>query len=422
MSETTEPASTVDGIAEAPLESRVPREIWIMVAAAFAIALGYGLIAPLLPQFVVSFGVSFAQAGMVVAIFSASRLCFAPMSGRLIDRIGSRHVYLTGLMIVAVSTSLVAAAQAYWHILALRGIAGIGSTMFTVSAMGLIVRVAPPSIRGRCMALYASAFLLGNVAGPLLGAALSFLGFRWPFVIYGCAIGVSAVIVSVFMPKVPRGSAGQKNLPQPMTLPEAWRDTAFRAAVGTNFAQGWINMGVRVSVLPIFAAAVIHNGASAAGFALAAFAAGNALVLQFSGRLADAVGRRLPIVAGMALSGIFMGLMGFADQVWSLIVVSLFAGAAAGLLSPGLQAAVGDVVGRERSGGKILSAFQMAGDLGQIAGPIIVGWLADAWGFRAAFVACSAVAVVGIVGWFFAREPLANAHPPRLIRLRDAKL
>ncbi|WP_155008915.1 MFS transporter, partial [Priestia megaterium] len=71
---------------------------------------------------------------------------------------------------------------------ALRAIAGIGSTMFTVAAMGLIVRLSPPSIRGRCSATYATSFLLGNVIGPLVGASLSFLGFRWPFFIYGTGV------------------------------------------------------------------------------------------------------------------------------------------------------------------------------------------------------------------------------------------
>lgn len=161
----------------------VPREIWVMVTAAFIIALGYGLIAPLLPQFVVSFDVSMAAAGLVVSIFAASRLIFAPVSGSLVDRVGSRRVYLVGLMAVAVTTGLVAIAQEYWHIVVLRALAGLGSTMFTVSAMGLIVRLSPPAIRGKCSATYATAFLLGNVVGPVLGAGLSFLGFRWPFFI-----------------------------------------------------------------------------------------------------------------------------------------------------------------------------------------------------------------------------------------------
>lgn len=49
---------------------KIPQEIWVLVAAAFLIALGYGLIAPIIPQFAVSFGVSMAAAAAVVSVFS----------------------------------------------------------------------------------------------------------------------------------------------------------------------------------------------------------------------------------------------------------------------------------------------------------------------------------------------------------------
>ena len=133
----------------------IPRAIWVLVAAAFIIALGYGLIAPVLPQFASSFNVSMAAAGAVISAFALARLLGAPGAGILIDKLGSRPVYLTGLFIVAVATFFVAFAQAYWHILLLRFIAGFGSTMFTLSAQALIVRVTHPSIRGRANALYA---------------------------------------------------------------------------------------------------------------------------------------------------------------------------------------------------------------------------------------------------------------------------
>ena len=404
---------------EPQIEAKIPREIWIMVAAAFMIAIGYGLIAPLLPQFVVSFDVSMAAAGFVVSAFAASRLLFAPASGRLVDMLGSRRIYLVGLTTVGVATGMVALSQSYWHILALRAIAGIGSTMFTVSAMGLIVRLSPPTIRGKCSALYGTAFLLGNVAGPLVGASLSFLGFRWPFFIYGVGVGIAALIVAVLMPKVDPQEERAHEAPH-MAVRDAWSDTAFRAALTSNFAHSWINMGVRVSVLPLFAASVFHNGAAASGFALAAFAAGNATVLQFSGRLADRWGRKPLIISGLVGSGVFMGTLGFADHVVSLIVFSVLAGAASGLINPAQQAALADVIGNDRSGGQVLSAFQMAGDFGQILGPIVIGALADEWGFMAAFGLCAVIAVVGLSGWFFAREPLETVIPRRL-RVRNQK-
>ena len=52
----------------------IPQEIWVLVSAAFLIALGYGLIAPIIPQFAESFGVSMAAAAAVVSVFSAARL------------------------------------------------------------------------------------------------------------------------------------------------------------------------------------------------------------------------------------------------------------------------------------------------------------------------------------------------------------
>ena len=388
-------------------ELKIPREIWVMVSAAFIIALGYGLIAPLLPQFIVSFDVSMAAAGLVVSIFSASRLIFAPAAGRLIDRVGTRGVYLTGLLTVAITTGLVGIAQAYWHIVALRAIAGIGSTMFTVAAMALIVKLSPPAIRGRCSATYATAFLLGNVIGPLVGASLSFLGFRWPFFIYGVGVALAALVVWVLMPAVNEAEDQGRQLP-PMRLNEAWGDTAYRAVLTSNFAQGWINMGVRVAVLPLFAAAIFHNGAKASGIALAVFAAGNAVVLQFSGSWSDRIGRRPLIMAGLVGSAVFVGTLGLANTVVTLLILSAFAGASSGLIVPSQQAAIADVVGSKRSGGQVLSTFQMAGDFGQILGPIVIGFLADHYGFEVAFAVCAVVAAGGVVAWGFGRDTLQD--------------
>lgn len=399
----------------------MPREIWVLVAAAFLIAVGYGLIAPILPQFVVTFDVSIAAAGAVVSIFSVSRLIFAPGAGRLIDGFGARKVYLTGLITVAVTTGMIALVGAYWQILVLRAIAGLGSTMFTISAMGLIVRLAPPERRGRASALYGSAFLLGNVIGPVAGAAMSFLGMRWPFIIYGTGVLLAAFVVWWLMPnrkidRIEQNHAAAKDAapesaePEKMHVREAIRDSAYRSALVSNFTHGWVNMGVRVATLPLFAAAVFNDGTAVAGFALAIYAAGNAVVLQFSGRLADTIGRKPLIIAGLIGSAIFTGGMGFADEVWSLLLFSALAGASAGMLNPSQQAVLADVIGNDRSGGSVLSTYQMAMDFGQIVGPILVGVLADLYGFRVAFGVCAIVALVAVAFWSFGRETLDTAR------------
>ncbi|MGZ4524540.1 MAG: MFS transporter, partial [Mycobacteriaceae bacterium] len=131
-----------------PASARLPREIWVLVVAAFVVAIGFGIVAPALPAFARSFDVGVTAASVVISAFAFMRLAFAPVSGRLVQRLGEQPVYLVGLLIVALSTGACAFAQSYWQLLVFRGLGGIGSTMFTVAAVGLLVRIAPPAIRG----------------------------------------------------------------------------------------------------------------------------------------------------------------------------------------------------------------------------------------------------------------------------------
>lgn len=68
---------------------RLPSEIWVLVSASFVIALGFGIVAPALPQFARSFDVSVTAATVVISSFAFMRLVFAPLSGRLVQKLGS---------------------------------------------------------------------------------------------------------------------------------------------------------------------------------------------------------------------------------------------------------------------------------------------------------------------------------------------
>lgn len=85
----------------------------------------------------------------------------------------------------------------YWQLLIFRALGGIGSTMFTVSAMGLVIRIAPVDSRGRVSGLYATSFLLGSISGPLVGGLLVGFGLRVPFVIYAIALVIAAAVVFI---------------------------------------------------------------------------------------------------------------------------------------------------------------------------------------------------------------------------------
>lgn len=384
----------------------------MLVAAAFVIAIGFGLITPVLPSFAQSFGVGAFASSVVVSVFAFFRLVFAPASGRLIAALGERPVYLAGVVIVAVSTGATAFAQNYWQLVLFRGLGGIGSTMFTVSAIALLVRLAPASIRARVSSVYASAFLLGGIGGPVVGGLLGGLGLRVPFLVYAVALLIAAGIVAVFLGHASlRPAPGSPVMPA-VTLREAWGDSAYRAAFGSGFANGWGNFGVRNAIVPLFAIAVIGQQPWVAGAALAVFAIGNAVGLIIAGRHSDRVGRRPFILGGLVVSGVATLVTGLAQDLPMLIILSVIAGIGAGALNPAQQAALGDIVGRQRNGGPALAAFQMSQDLGTIIGPVIAGLLVDIGSYSLAFAVTGTITLLAALPWLRARETHSVGHLP----------
>ncbi len=393
--------TTLPTVTEKP---RIPREIWVLIAAAFVIAIGFGLITPVLPSFARSFDVGVTASSIIVSAFAFFRLIFAPAGGRLIAKFGERPIYITGLLIVAISTGATAFAQSYWQVLLFRSLGGIGSTMFTVSAVALIVRLAPPTIRGRVSSAYGSAFLLGGIGGPVLGGLLGNLGLRIPFLVYAVALVIAAAIVAAMIRTEalrPAADAPQRAV---FTVREALQDSAYRASMGSAVANGWANFGVRNAILPLFATAVILDEPWVAGAALAVFAAGNAVGLTFSGRLSDRIGRRPFIIGGLLVSGLATMITGWVGTLPLLILVSAVAGLGAGVLNPAQQASIADIVRQDRNGGPAIAAVQMSSDLGSIIGPIIAGVLVDEGSYGLAFAVTGLIGLLAVIPWLRARE------------------
>lgn len=385
--------------------TRLPWEVWALLAGSFLVAAGYGIVAPALPVFARSFGVGVTAAAAVVSALPVLRLLFAPVSGRLVARVGERAMYLTGLLVVAASTGACALATSYAQLLVFRGLGGIGSTMFTVSAFSLLFRLAPDGRRGQVSGLFTGAFLLGGISGPALGGGLVAVDLRAPFVVYAAALVVATAVVGGLLAR--SRQAGVRRGPdeaEPLTIRAALRRPAYRAALVSGLATGWAVQGVRVGLVPLFVAVALHRAPLWAGVALTVFAVGDGLVLLLTSGLSDRRGRRPVVMAGLAMVAVGTAALGAAQ--WSavpdlatLLVASLVAGGGAGMLQPAQGAAVADVVGAARSGGPALSGFQMASDVGSVVGPIAAGALAEATSFAAAFAVSGAVAALALVVW-----------------------
>src|SRR5699024_8152312 len=157
----------------------------------------------------------------------------------------------------------------------------------------------------------------------------------------------------------------------------------YRAALSSFFANGWATFGVRNSIMPLFAAAAfvgtgfVLDGAQTAAVALSIFAAGNVLAVTFSSRLSDRYGRKPLLVLGLAVAALGTVILGFMHDPWLFFVSSLIAGAGTVTLNAPQQAAIADLVGQERKAGSVMSAAQMASDVGSIIGPLFIGWIVD---------------------------------------------
>jgi MFS family permease len=135
---------------------------------------GFGLILPLIPIYSENFHAKGWEIGVIMGSYSLMQFMFAPVWGRLSDRIGRRPVLLTSTacacmsyVIFAIGSGL-AGKTALLVILLSRLFAGICGANITV-AQAYIADITPPEQRSARMGLIGMAFGLGFVLGPVLG-------------------------------------------------------------------------------------------------------------------------------------------------------------------------------------------------------------------------------------------------------------
>ncbi|WP_024357235.1 MFS transporter [Leucobacter chironomi] len=383
---------------------RLPFEVWALVAGGFTVALGYGVVAPAIPQFALEFGVSAFAASAIVSAFALMRLLSAPLAGWVVGRFGERRSYTTGILIVALSTGAAAFAADYTQFVVLRGLGGIGSTMFTVAATALLVKVSPPDARGRVASLNAAGFLLGGLLGPVFGGIVAAFGLRAPFVFYFVTLVAAATVVAVALRRsqaagapVPLSGA-EASSERGMRLGDALRVPQYRALLLSVFAFGWASYGVRVSVLPILVAVAFGGDATVAAWVLAAYAAGNAILIFPSGRWNDTLGRKPVLIVGMIMLAITYAAVPASPGVWTAAAVMFVAGAGSALVNPGQQAVLADVLAQRR-GGQVVAGYSMMTDLGGVLGPAIAGAVVDLAGFGWAFGITAALLAAASIAW-----------------------
>ena len=400
----------------------LPREVAILSSVSFTVALGYGIVAPGIPAFARQFGVSTAAAASVISAFALMRIVGALPAGRLVDRFGEHRTMATGIAIVAASSVVAGFSGSFVQLIALRGIGGLGSAMFSVSAQTLLLRSVPSDLRGRASGLYTGGFLLGGISGPAIGGLVAAWSLRAPFFIYGGMLLVPAGIAAVRLRDTEgRAAHGRRRSGRSLTeIIGALRSRAYRAAASANLADGFAVMGVRSAIVPLFVRDVLHESATWTGIGFLVVAALNAATLLPGGRLADTLGRRPVIVAGCVISGASMVMLALLPGLWGFLVALAVLGLGSGLLDVAPSAMIGDILGgrggQAGQGGTVVASYQMAGDIGTVAGPVAVGFLVDSVSYNAAFFLAACVLGLAALAGLFAPETRRPGTERRVIR------
>ena len=370
-----------------------PREVGVLVFASFFVAVGFGIIAPTIPLFARSFGVNNAQVGAIISAFAFARFGSGLISGKLVDHFGERLVYSVGIGFVSLTSFAAGMAQNYEQLLFFRAIGGLGSSMFSVAAGSILLRAVDDDHRARAQSLYNGSFLIGMMAGPVVGGALSGISLRAPLLIYGVLLigaSTSGAVLLRNSTLAAKPTAQQER--EAITIKSALALKPYRIALVISFCTSWVLFGMSRSVLPLFMVEDIKVSPSfmGLGFTLTTIIQG-ALLLK-AGKLSDLKGRRYSALLGTSMVSLFALTLVFTTAPWMFIAASAIVGVGGAFLSTTPSSIVGDVL--EGKGGQVIGLFQMSGDAGAMVAPLILGTISDHSGYRPAF-ALSALLMAG---------------------------
>ena len=338
----------------------LPREVLVLTSVAFCVAVGFGMFLPVITVFAKQFGVSDFAASFIVSIFAAARLVSTGPAAWMTNKFGEAKVLATGLGIVAATSVMVGFSRSYAEFLIWRTAGGLGSAMFTVSALALLLRVTPAHLRGRASGLYQGGFVVGNIAGPGIGSLFAF-SLRAPFFVNAGMLVIASGVTTLMLlharfatepdcenPAAARGNPledlrGARGLAQGLRLP------VYRLVVLTSLVQGFVLFGMRNALVPLFA---VHQLGSTrmSSYAFGLGALTNATLLFTAGRTSDLRGRKPAFLIGSTMMLTGTALMALPAHAGTFLLSAVCFGVGGSFIGASMPAMLGDVTRGARAG------------------------------------------------------------------------
>ena len=143
---------------------------------------------------------SAVQLSLIITILVLANAAVLLPIGRFADIHGRKKVFITGTIVLALSTVALGFIKSINIFLFLRFMQGVGSAMILATSIAILTAVFPPERRGRAMGVIVSAVYIGLSFGPSLsGIIVNHLGWRWVFFIVFALIVVALTMTLIWL-------------------------------------------------------------------------------------------------------------------------------------------------------------------------------------------------------------------------------
>jgi len=352
--------------------------------AVFVAVLGFSLVAPIFPLYVLDLGGSYTLLGFVVSVYGAVQLITQIPIGRLSDRRGRKRLILLGLVTFAVMPLLYLYASNAYQLIPIRILGGIGASAVWPLAMALIIDQSRKS--GAAMGWYNATFYSALAFGPLLGGGLyDLFGLGAPFYFWALLGALSVLIVMLRVREPARKEAPARaavRSKDPLVIPGYALN--FLACCGTVLWAGVVG-GFNFTMLPSYAENLGFS-TTEVGLLYLVYGGTTAVSNIYFGREADRGRRKLLIFSGCLTGAVAFVLLIVASSLLQVVLLLAALGTGLGASNPAAASLIADSTSASRRG-EIFGIFNTARMGGVVIGPLIAGIFADAYGINGSIAA-----------------------------------
>ena len=370
----------VRGMTEYSLMEPVRQEprVLLLALSTMMITVGQGMVAPILPLLVTSYGLTATMVGVAISAFALARV-FANIPAGMLTRVhGARYVLVLGALFSAVGNLLVGLLPSYEALVAFRFVAGIGSALYITAAVVFVAEVSTPENRGRLMTIYQASFLLGLTLGPSIGGITAGLfGLRSPFLLVAAASVAAAVWA---LGKIPPDVArilpkeridGPEAEPTRAAAPGKARSVFLeRGFIAINLVAlaVFLTRGAALFTLyPLIGAQRFNLGSGRLGLLFTVPAGANLVCQPVVGALADRLGRKTLIIPTIGLFIASLLLSAVSPWLGLFSVGLILYGVAQAVEAPTANAYVADLAPSDQRA-MAVGVYRTVADVGLVAG------------------------------------------------------